>query len=329
MLNTTNLLAKAKILVAVSGGADSLVLLLFLLQAKFDIVAAHVNHGLRGEESDEDEKFVAELCAVQKIVSVTRRVVCENASEDAARRVRYAALVEMARENDCAVIVTGHTADDVVETVLMHWLRGASVAGLAGIPPRRALDDGLILVRPLLGVTRIETREFCRAAGWTWREDSSNSSPAYTRNRVRELLPLLAESGAVTPEQLARQTSRAAGLWREESEFLDGLAAQQLVLLTLENSAGHAVLNGLRFAQLPSALARRVLRMAARNLDEGARETGSEAVETVRCHVAAAGRHAVWQWPGGVTIEWTGPLSGNRLVLRSVCGEPENSAGLV
>ena len=321
MLDLSLLPPNAKILVAVSGGADSLALLLALRQAHLDVVAGHVNHGLRGAESDGDEQFVRELCQRENIASDVRRVQCKNSGEDAARQARYAALIEMAQAHDCALIATGHTADDVLETIFINWLRGASVAGLAGIPPRRELENGLLLVRPLLNATRDQTREFCRANDWQWREDSSNASELYTRNRVRLLLPQLADAARVPLAQLTRQSARAAALWREDNEFLDEIAREKLALLTLEQTPDLLVLNGVRFALLPPTLARRVLRLAALNLSASAREIGSEAVETARRHIADGGRHAVWQWPGNISVEWTGAASGNRIRVRFVSQE--------
>ena len=320
MLNTSLLPLNTTILAAVSGGADSMALLLALHQAEFDIVVGHVNHGLRGAESDEDEAFVLRLCAEQDIKADSRRVKLQNSSENTARAARYATLIEMARQHSCAYIATGHTADDVLETVLLHWLRGASIAGLGGIPACRELADGLVLVRPLLQVTRQETREFCQSNHWNWREDSTNATSIYTRNRVRQLLPEIARAGNASPEQLARQTARAAQLWREDNEFLDELARAQLEMLTLQHSAELLVLNGLRLGALSPTLARRVLRLGAQCLNNAASEVGSEPIETARRHIAASGRHAVWQWPGNITVEWTGVGAGNRVRLRVVRG---------
>jgi tRNA(Ile)-lysidine synthase len=320
MLDTSLFPTNAKVLVAVSGGADSMALLLALHQSQFEIVAAHVNHGLRGQESDEDEAFVLQWCESQGIKADSRRVQLQDSSENTARTARYVALIEMAHQHNCALIATGHTADDVLETVLLNWLRGASIAGLGGIPPCRELENGLVLVRPLLHGTREETRAFCRANGWKWREDSSNESSIYTRNRVRQLLPQIAEAGNVSTSQLAKQTARAAQLWREDNDFLDELARGQLELLTLQSSGDLLILNGLRLAALSPALGRRVLRLAAQALNNAAREIGSEPIETARHHIAAAGRHAVWQWPGNISVEWTGAQSGNRVRLRVVRG---------
>lgn len=320
MLDTSLLPLHSRILVAVSGGADSMALLLALHQAQLNIVVGHVNHGLRGQESDKDEEFVLDYCAWRGILAISRRVQLENSSENAAREARYSALIKMAQQHNCSVIATGHTADDVLETILLNWLRGATIAGLGGIPPCRELENGFLLVRPLLQVTRQETRAFCEENQCPWREDSTNESPVYTRNRVRQLLHHMAAAGNVSSEQLAKQTTRAAKLWREDNDFLDQLARTQLELLTLQRHDDLLVLNGLRLANLPAPLGRRVLRLAAQTLNGEAREIGSEPIELARRHIASVARHAVWQWPGNISVEWTGPGAGNRIRLRYVRG---------
>lgn len=320
MLDTTYLPAEAKFLVAVSGGADSMALLWLLHQSHFAIVAGHVNHGLRGQESDDDENFVLQTCENQGIAAVSQRVTLQEKSENEARLARYESLKMMAKEHNCSVIVTGHTADDVLETILLNWLRGATISGLAGIPPCRCADENLHLVRPILHLTRSQTRAICENGGWQWREDSSNASDVYTRNRIRHLLPLIAETGHVSLDSLAGQSARAAQIWREDNDFLDDLAETQLELLTLRQEPDLLVLNGLRFAQLSPTIGRRVLRCAVQKLNPAAREIGSEPIETARRHIANAGRHAVWQWPHQISIEWTGSLAGNRIRLRVVRG---------
>ena len=133
-LDFSRLPQNERVLVAVSGGADSLALLWLLRAAQCEIRVAHIHHGLRDHESDDDETFVRQLCAREEIEYSMRRVHVENIgghfSEDAARRARYTALVEMAHESDCRAIATGHTADDNLETILLHMARGASVEGL-------------------------------------------------------------------------------------------------------------------------------------------------------------------------------------------------------
>ena len=322
-----------RVLVATSGGADSLALLLALHHQDFDICAAHVNHGLRAEESDGDENFVRELCAQHNIEYAMRRVQVESRgdffAENAARQSRYAALMEMAREKNCSAIATAHTADDVLETVLLHMARGATIEGWNGIPPIRVLENDLRVVRPILHWTRAQTEAFCRDEKIIWREDSSNSSNRFARNFVRhEIVPLLAKAGDRSREVLARQTSQSATLRREESEFLDELAKETLTDLQLVGQPDALTFDGARWRELPVVLQRRVLRTALRRFD--LRDVGLEQLEEMRRHVAAREKRRVWCLARGVRLEWTGAGSGNRIRLwrvgKSVIERAENNA---
>ena len=311
-----------RILVAVSGGADSVALLLALREECEELHVAHINHGLREAESDEDEAFVVALCDKLKVEITMRRVhvSLQNGrfSENAARIARYAALREIAREKSCSVLATGHTANDQLETVLLHLARGATVGGLAGIAAVRVLDSDLRVVRPLLGVTRTQTEALCRHYETKWRNDSSNACLQFNRNRVRhQIVPLLCEVANKDADVLSGQTARAAQLWRDDLEFLDGAAKALLQQLQLRSRPGVLALDGLAFGKVPIAMQRRVLRVAARQLmaDESSGEIGSEPIEAVCRHVAADGRRMVWQWRGGLNVEWTGAKSGNRLRL--------------
>jgi tRNA(Ile)-lysidine synthase len=190
----------AGIVVAVSGGPDSVALLLSLAQVHGDpLVVAHLNHQLRGPESDEDEAFVAGLaerlnlnCRCARFDVAERARVEQENLEATARRVRYDWLADVCRETGISVIATGHTTDDQAETVLHRLLRGSGFKGLSGIARRKTLTDGIELIRPLLSVRRADVLAFLAAAGQEYRLDSSNQDRRYTRNRIRhELLPLL------------------------------------------------------------------------------------------------------------------------------------------
>ena len=184
--------------VAVSGGADSVALLLLLLalREKLGIVLSvvHFNHKLRGKASDADEKFVAKLAAKHGLefhtasVYVAKKATRERANlEDAARRARYDYFRSLAEAGTCARIAVAHTADDQAETVLAHILRGTGLAGLGGIHPIAG-----VVIRPLLNVRRSELRRFLGTQKQTWREDATNRDTKRMRARIRKkLLPLL------------------------------------------------------------------------------------------------------------------------------------------
>jgi tRNA(Ile)-lysidine synthase len=196
--------------VAVSGGPDSVALAHALTRRLHDgtiarLVFAHVNHRLRGSESDADEAFVVALperwAAADRPTPTVQFVRTDTAAEAQheganleafARNWRYAWLTDVARQEGAAWVATGHTADDQAETVLFRLLRGSGLAGLAGMPPLRPLVAGVELVRPLLGVRRADVLAYLAANELSFREDRTNADPRVTRNRLRhELLPLL------------------------------------------------------------------------------------------------------------------------------------------
>lgn len=203
--------------VAVSGGADSVALLRLLLAlcSELGIVlsVAHVNHKLRGAESDEDEHFVTNLARQYDLELFAHTAPVERFQgtgiEAAARKLRYEFFRELARTGRTTKVATGHTLDDQAETVLLRIFRGTGIRGLAGILPRLTLQhEGQAcgeVVRPLLGVRREEIRAHLRAIGQTWREDSSNQEPMFLRNKLRRtVLPTLRETfGESALENLA------------------------------------------------------------------------------------------------------------------------------
>ncbi len=186
-----NMLSKGDcVLVALSGGADSVALFHLLLSYQSDlslsVLAAHVNHGLRGEESNEEEAFVRSLCERHRVpVFVKHLHMAEEypekngGGEARARSLRHAFLQELACAHS-AKIATGHTASDNAETVLFHAVRGSFTGGLSGIHPKRGR-----YIRPLLALSRGEVRRFCKERQYFYKDDSSNENTAYSRNFLR------------------------------------------------------------------------------------------------------------------------------------------------
>ena len=198
--------------VAVSGGADSVGLLLLLLDLRADLgivlSVVHVNHKLRRSESDEDEAFVAQLAKAHGLELHARAAPLSNQEsgvEATARALRYDFFRQLAVDRHLTKVATAHTLEDQAETVLMRMLRGTGIRGLAGIHPRLLLQDGGEIVRPLLTFRRSEVEAFLRERGQSWREDSSNRELTFLRNRVRHrLLALLEEEfGAAASHNLA------------------------------------------------------------------------------------------------------------------------------
>ena len=254
-----------RVLVALSGGPDSVALLHILrtLERRGVLVvagAAHLNHQLRGAEADADEAFCGDLAAASGIRFVAGRsdvaaLARESGRsvEDAARVARYRFLNDTATALDAAAIAVGHSRDDQAETFLLRLIRGAGAAGLAGIRPRADR-----VIRPLIDISRAELRQYAAAHGLEFREDTSNADLRIPRNRVRhELLPHLERFSPVIAATLAR----AAGLARDDEEFLDKLAIESAASIVLLESDGVAVdIAGL--TALAPALASRVARKA-------------------------------------------------------------------
>jgi tRNA(Ile)-lysidine synthase len=204
-----------RVLVACSGGADSVALLrvCLVLLGPSRVVAGHVDHAVRAG-SRADAEHVRSLCAAHAVPALFERLAPPSADEATLRALRYAALERMRREAGAEVVLTGHTRDDQAETVLLRLLRVAGPERLTGMPARR----GRVL-RPLLEVPRAEVRAYARKKRWPFRDDPTNAEPAYLRNRVRkELLPLLeARYGrgiAGRLAALARAASRSADVAR-------------------------------------------------------------------------------------------------------------------
>lgn len=189
------------VLVAVSGGTDSVALLRVMAAVKQPgegrLVATHVNHQLRGAESEADEAFVVELCRQLQLPCDVGRVKVSPtlpASEAEARAARYGFLREAADRWGARYVATAHTADDQAETILHRILRGTGMAGLAGIPRTRPLSEATTVLRPLLAFRRQELAEYLQTLGQDCRHDSSNTDARFTRNQIRhQLLPDLAE----------------------------------------------------------------------------------------------------------------------------------------
>ncbi len=294
-----------RVCAAVSGGADSVALLLALVEANAEergglgvgLSVMHVHHGLRGAEADGDAAFVRELCGrlgvrlYERRVDVAGRVAAERKTvEEAARELRYGVFRELMEAGEADVMATAHTLDDQAETVLMKLLRGAWTEGLSGISPvvtcaeiathvpkgeGRGTPGSAAgrVVRPMLGVRRTEIEEFLRTAGQEWREDASNADVAFTRNRVRhELLPELKK---FNPE-VTRVLAQMAEMAREEEERWRGELARVLPQLILPGkpvrgggraaSEGGVAVELERLRAMDKAMRRRVVRAAVREV---------------------------------------------------------------
>ncbi|OGP35336.1 MAG: tRNA lysidine(34) synthetase TilS, partial [Deltaproteobacteria bacterium GWC2_42_51] len=198
------------VVVCVSGGIDSVALLHILTglreEYKLSIIAAHINHRLRGRESDRDEEFVRQLAHNFNVKFVGKRVDTAkflkrgDSLQDVARQLRYRFFDEVAQRYNADRIATGHTMDDLAETMIMRFLRGTGLSGLSGIPPVRGK-----YIRPLIDISRQEIEKYVSIHGLNFVRDSSNKKVKYLRNRIRlKLMPVLKDYNPKLMTDLAR-----------------------------------------------------------------------------------------------------------------------------
>ena len=311
-----------RLAVGLSGGADSVALLraLFARKAELGLVlhAAHLHHGLRGDEADADLEFCGALAAKLEIPFHQARVdtaaeaqTKSETIEEAARHLRYAWFRESMACGEVDAVATAHTRDDQAETVLAKFLRGSWTEGLSGIHPVRQFPEGRIL-RPLLGTTRAQVEAYLRGLDQDWREDSSNRHRTFTRNRIRhELLPLLETWNPRLREQLAGM----AELARDEEAYWAAEVAKTAPQLILPGrpvrGGGRAASHGLaidttRLAALVPAVQRRLLRHAAGQLGTGLDRLGLDFDSTEVLRGLALGGKA------GQKLELAGGLRAER-----------------
>ena len=235
------------VLLAVSGGIDSMALMhaAQAIRNQTDravrFVIGHVDHGLRSGESAEDRKFVEAAVASLGLVFDCRIVLqgevdqhSRGSIEESARKIRYRLLQEMAAEHSAAFIATAHHADDQTETILHNILRGTGLRGLHGMRPSRVLEDGIVLLRPMLTINQKQIREYAESHKLLFRCDATNHDLSFTRNRIRhEVLPMLqAQSG----RDVARSLTSLAAQANEAMEVIDQMSDEVLVRAQLELS---------------------------------------------------------------------------------------------
>lgn len=314
------------LVVAVSGGPDSLCLLhvLYRLRAEWrlHLHMAHLNHQLR-PESAADAAFVAGIAArwglpstigaadVQALAGAERRSL-----EEAARVARYRFLAETAHAVGAHKVATGHNADDQVETVLMHFLRGTGLAGLRGMrrsaPWPEAADEGcpdLLLIRPLLDVPRAEVEAYCLEHGLQPRRDLSNLEVTFFRNRIRhELVPVLETYNPGIRERL----HHSADVLADDYEYLQQALAALWPDLVLAEAPDAIVLRSDIFRQAAHSLQRGALRRAICSLQRSLRDIGWEHIERARRLALKAGTGTVVTLPAGLVLE----IGYDRLIVR-------------
>lgn len=254
------------ILVAVSGGADSIALLHILnnlrARLKINLAVAHLNHCIRGAESDEDQQFVEEVSkslgilikiGVADVLAISKKE--KIGLEEAARRARYDFLNKTADELGTEHIAVAHTADDQAETVLMNIIRGCGIDGLRGMVPVRGK-----IIRPLLEVSRNDIIAYLTEEKLRWREDKTNKDVDYTRNRVRhELIPIIEKELNPRFKENILALSKIAA---EEADYIFNQSLEMLRECVINESIQRIEIDAERLRDIPRALARRCLRIA-------------------------------------------------------------------
>jgi len=301
-----------RVLVAVSAGPDSVVLLHMLLEAApamdLELAVAHLNHCLRGSQSDADEDFVRRLaadaglkfyCRKQNVAGLKK--ISGLSLEAAGRQARYAFLEEVAEKNGFDRIALGHQADDNAEQLLLHLLRGSGPAGLAGIPPVRGR-----LIRPLIDLTRSEIMTWAEFHGLEYRRDASNDDLRFTRNRVRHrLLPMLEKEFNPNARAVLHRTAR---LLRQEQQWLGALDARWAEKVAVARRPGAIDIEAAALNCMPPAQARRVLRHLAGELMGYLRGFTSVHIEALLALCAPDKEGRQLHLPLGIRARRDGPL---------------------
>ena len=245
-----------KVLVAVSGGPDSISLLNILYELGYNICTAHVNHGLR-ENAENDEKYVIEFCEKRNIPCFIKRVKLKEiesdmTTEELGRKIRYDFFGEIIKQENCTKIATAHNANDNAETVLMNMIRGTGLSGLKGIDISRNE-----IVRPLLEITRTEIEEYCQKENLNPCHDESNDETIYTRNKIRlELIPYIEKN---INSNIVNNINRMAEIISGEEEYIKRQVdiAYEDTLIAVEE--GRIVCNLKKFNQYDDVIKKRLI----------------------------------------------------------------------
>lgn len=279
----------SRVVVGVSGGADSVALLSILRELgdeprrKYRLVVAHLNHRIR-DESDADEAWVQKLADGWGISCVTERVDVPDHSrkhgisiEQAAREARYDFLSRTARQVGAGYVALGHHADDNVETVLYRIARGTHIRGLCGIPPIRQMGrTDLLLVRPLLHCRRSEIESYCRHRKLDWLTDATNADTVYRRNFIRhELLPLLRKGINPRADEAILRLSVAAN---DVEEFIESQCAEAVRSAILSEENGLIVLDAARLSRSHRVVQAGSIREILERLDVPMRKVGADRI---------------------------------------------------
>ncbi|HZS94257.1 MAG TPA: tRNA lysidine(34) synthetase TilS [Chloroflexota bacterium] len=325
--------AEDALLIAVSGGPDSVALACAAHATLTRVTLAHVNHGWRGTEADEDEEFVRALAEQLALPLQTARLDRSPRSETDARDLRYDALERLRSQSNSTGILLGHTLDDQAETVLLNLFRGAGVRGLGGMEPRSGL-----LVRPFLSIERSTILRALEEIGQSYRIDRSNLDTAYRRNWLRaHVIPSIQERlpGA------SRSIARAAALLRDDADYLESEAAHIAGIIVIGQDVGSVRARIGAWRNLHPSLQRGTLRHLAATVLGDTRDLTEDHIERLRSYLLDPGPSPLDQLPrelhaqaDGKTFRlWVGnvrepfnPVGPDR---EAISGRPRRPAGTV
>ena len=294
---------KDRVLAGVSGGADSTALLLVLRELGYDVAVAHLNHGLRGEESDEDESFVKALAGKLGIPCFTSSVKIDPAAgntEASGRDARRAFFQALLQEHGFTKIALAHNREDRVETFLLHLMRGAGSEGLVSMAP--AAGE---IIRPLIETPREAVQDYLEKRGQPWRTDATNFDISLARNRIRhEILPQLA---SLFNTRLMESLTRTITILQDEDQWMHELTQNWL------EEFGGAGLDVEAMRRLPSAMVKRLIRDGLRRQGWNLTDITFDHVEAVRSLLEEGKSGKVIQLPGAVVAA----REFNRIVFRA------------
>jgi tRNA(Ile)-lysidine synthase len=263
--------AGGKVLLAISGGADSSALLHVLALLRLDICCAHINHQLRGDEAQRDEDFVIEQCRKLKVPVVTMKIDVRDYAkksklsiETAARNLRIENLVKIAKSQNCDCIATAHHKNDNAETIIDRLIRGTGFRGLCGIWPTKEFTNGITFIRPLLCAARDEIIQYLNSRKLNWCTDRTNTDFAYRRNFIRHrLLPALQnDSQSDIVERLAVLSKASRGFYQMVCRTADEIWPDVVIM-----NENNVIVDSDKIANQPAEIKIEIARRALARLD--------------------------------------------------------------
>ena len=299
-----------RVVIAVSGGPDSVALLYLLNKLKnkwrLYLHIAHLNHMLRKDEADSESLFVSNLAKKLKLPLSLEHIEVKDFAkkmklsiEEAARKLRYDFFLKVAKENFISKIALGHNNNDQAETVLMRFLRGSGISGLRGIPAKRKLDSCLI-IRPLIEIRREQILRFLSLRNIPYRSDSSNLNNLYFRNRIRnELIPYLEKSYNPNIKEILANFAENIS---DDFDFLERSGQNRFKAVRANSAEGEITISSKKFSALHKALQKLVARLAVKELKGDLRRIDYRHWKELEDLLGKRPKNSIVDLPGGVSV---------------------------